>query len=258
MPIPQGRDCYTLNHYHKNVVQQNLGDFFQGDLGRMRATHVWQLVPDVFSLDAGYENQGDGVIMPSGFEIPRDYVWQEHGYWHIGRSQVMFRKYAEREYYNNDMANQLKLNHMDMTFEPSWHCAPGEQKTGPRAIADPDPLLFAVGIGAGMGAPLGACRSEWAPALALEALDAPMPVLAVDRPVDDQHRRLLSIFSTASSKRPPQERRVELADLPDLHGADTSSMDTAGSLLPTPSEGLGAMLAQANKRRKKPPSEIVK
>jgi hypothetical protein len=85
---------------------------------------VWQLVPDVFSLD--YKPENAPVRMVRGFEAPADYVWQEHGYWHIGRSQVMCRKYALKEYYNDDMANQLKVNHMEMTFEPAYCKAPGE------------------------------------------------------------------------------------------------------------------------------------
>ena len=49
---------------------------------------------------------------------------QETGYWHIGRTQVMCRDYAKVEYYNNDLANTLKTNHLELTFEPSWHEVP--------------------------------------------------------------------------------------------------------------------------------------
>ena len=228
MPIPQGRECYTLNHYHKNVVQQNLGNCLQEGLGSLRATHVWQMVPDVFSLDNPGENAAAGVVLPDGFGVPRDYVWQEHGYWHIGRSQVMFRKYAEREYYNNDMANQLKLNHMDMTFEPSWHCAPGEPKEGDRAIVEP------------AGSPPSLTTSDtldWFPSLSLEAmhsiLHAPVPEL--NTAPCTEYRSLLSIFSCG---------------MPVLRNKPAEQA-------PAHELGLGAMMAQANKRRKKPSSAEI-
>lgn len=135
MPIPRGREVYTLNHYYKGFARKSFEGFFQDELQDRLPTHVWQLVPDIFSLDIEHENDDraldDGartaIVMPDGLEIPPDFVWQEWGYWHIGRTQVMFRKYAEREYYNNDMANQLKLNHMDMTFAPTWLTVPGRR-----------------------------------------------------------------------------------------------------------------------------------
>jgi hypothetical protein len=202
MPIPRGRDCYTLNHYHKNVVQQNLADYNPPGLGHFAATHIWQLVPDIFSLDANYENGSESIVMPRGFEVPKDYVWQEHGYWHIGRSQVMFRKYAEREYYNNDMANQLKLNHMQMTFEPSWHCVPGEDKKGPRKVADPEAPSPVAGV-----ATAAAMGSRWAPSLSLEDMPelAPMPTLPPAPPspsLADRHRRLAALFSVPAPAPP--------------------------------------------------------
>ena len=44
----------------------------------------------------------------------------------------MFRKYGEKEYYNNDMVNSLKLNHLDMTFEPCFLSAVGGKYMGDR------------------------------------------------------------------------------------------------------------------------------
>lgn len=139
MPIPKGRNAYTLNHYYKRFVQQNFESYFQQNLGHPFATHVWQLVPDIFTLDYKPENDvthdtSCSVRMSPGFEVPKDYVWQEHGFWHIGRSQVMFRKYALKEYYNDDMANQLKVNHLDMTFEPTYTKVPGEDLRSQRII----------------------------------------------------------------------------------------------------------------------------
>jgi hypothetical protein len=270
MPIPQGRDCYTLNHYYKNVVQQNLGSYFQEALGCTRATHVWQLVPDIFSLDVSTEPAD--AKMPVGFEVPTGYVWQEHGYWHIGRSQVMFRKYAEREYYNNDMANQLKLNHMDMTFEPSWHCAPGEETQGERSIQPVVPLAERV-HGAMVGVDMSeALHPRWLPALTLETMHAlvqePMPVRRSSDacPSVDSMRLLRGLFSSAPACAVPRpdtsSERSSGTPLAHVHThqtaprPDTSSERSSGTPLETAhtaaAAGLGAMLAQANRRRKKP------
>lgn len=201
MPIPRGRDCYTLNHYYKRYVQQNFESFFGANLGAPKATHVWQLVPDVFTLDGVPENDHThgafpqhgqpfreplpGVRMSPGFDVPKDYIWQEHGFWHIGRSQIMVRKYAPREFYNNDMAGMLKVNHLDMTFEPTWVKVPGETRDAadPRAVVtdystDPrytvDARRDGTFVAPGMMA--GGKRARWAPDLKLEAfLHAPMP-----------------------------------------------------------------------------------
>ena len=127
MPLPRGKHAYTLNHYYKGFVQQNFDHFFQS-AGMGLPTHVWQLVPDLFSLEKKVDVLSPGSLMMPGFEVPEQYVWQEHGYWHVGRSQVMSRKYATKEYYNDDMANQLKVNHMEMTFEPAYCKAPGESQ----------------------------------------------------------------------------------------------------------------------------------
>lgn len=50
--------------------------------------------------------------------------WQQLGYWHIGRTQVARPKYGASEFYNNDMANALKTNHIDVTFQPCFSCLP--------------------------------------------------------------------------------------------------------------------------------------
>jgi len=205
MPIPSDREGgYTLNHYYKRYVQQNFASYFQTTLGRAHATHVWQLVPDIFSLDYEPENDvthgafaGPGipreplphVVMSPGFEVPRDYVWQELGFWHIGRSQVMVRRFAHTEYYYNDMANNLKINHLDMTFEPTWTKVPGEERNSanPRSVRDPDPARGGRGVDrinvlpGMMGEEYGgddgrSKRVRWAPSLRLEQfLREPMP-----------------------------------------------------------------------------------
>jgi hypothetical protein len=50
--------------------------------------------------------------------------WQQLGYWHIGRTQVARPKYGTCEFYNDDMANSLKTNHIDLTFQPHFGCLP--------------------------------------------------------------------------------------------------------------------------------------
>jgi hypothetical protein len=240
MPIPQGRECYTLNHYHKNVVQQNLGHYMQEGLAHIKPTHIWQLVPDVFSLEADFENSTPTVVLPTGFDVPQDYVWQEHGYWHIGRSQVMFRKYAEREYFNNDMANQLKLNHMEMTFEPSWHCAPGEPKEGPRAVQALSAMLTSsMVVQPGM-------PSHWFPSLSLETFLAAGPpaspktaeIAKID-PAPDKYQKLLSLFAVQNSALRPASAPPSLAA--------PSAREPAASPMPPP--------PQEPKRRKKASAE---
>lgn len=186
MPIPKGKNGYTLNHYYKRFVQQNFESYFLSNFGETYATHVWQLVPDVFSLDCKPENDHrfgqNGVRMSPGFGVPQDYVWQEHGFWHIARSQVMVRKYALTEYYNDDMANQMKTSHLDVTFEPTYTKAPGETRDpkDDRAVTHdvrdwdarvPDDKWFvkhrdASGVYPGMMADVS--HGAWAPELFLE------------------------------------------------------------------------------------------
>jgi len=240
MPIPSDSEGgYTLNHYYKRYVQQNFASYFQTTLGGPHATHVWQLVPDVFSLDYSPENDrthgshaGHGVpreplphvVMSPGFEVPRDFVWQEQGFWHIGRSQVMVRRFALREYYFNDMANNLKINHLDMTFEPTWTKVPGEERSSanPRSVRDPS----RVGLGVNrtnvmpgmMGGEFGdgdgpsSKRVRWAPQLDLERfLRDPMPEFeqqgraaaavgqALPRQEDSSHQSVLRLFGPPSA-----------------------------------------------------------
>ena len=253
MPIPKGKSAYTLNHYYKHFVQHNFESYFQSNLGKLTATHVWQLVPDVFSLDCQYENDlhggADGVRMPPGFEVPRDYVWQEHGYWHIARSQVMVRKYALKEYYNDDMANQLKVNHLDLTFEPAYCKVPGEERDPSRNRAvrrDARKVKFpseddhtsrrdGQGVLPGM---FGAYR-PWKPELSLEgaaAWSAPAGRRGASQaPVLHE---LDSLMAPPPRRRPEplQERPVDMSiifmdppEVPDFAMADSGGLGAADS-----------------------------
>ena len=135
MPIPP--HGYVLNHYFKHVAKQ---DFKAHNVALRTATHVWQLVPDIFHLHA--EDEYDpNIIMAGGnnrLDIPNPYHWQEWGYWHIGRTQVKANKTSVTgDYYNDDMAMNLRLAHLDMTFSPCWQKVPG-RPLWKRNIGDPN------------------------------------------------------------------------------------------------------------------------
>ncbi len=183
MPIPF-QEGYTLNHYYKNVSRQDISRSVSGGLAELSLTHVWQLVPDTFDLQARPDVASPEVKLRAGMRLSRDYYWQQHGYWHIGRSQVMFRKYGEKEYYNNDMVNSLKLNHLDMTFEPCFLSVPGPLTMGV-GVSDPPPPP-------GMAASGAAAFTGWRPQLGLEfhggarGLQDAMDVFAAAPPVFGQ------------------------------------------------------------------------
>jgi hypothetical protein len=246
MPIPNDGQGYTLNHYYKKFVQQNFQGCNRG--AALQPTHVWQLVPDVFTMDLDPETPDPDMILPPGLPMPAGYCWQELGFWHIGRTQVMFRKYAEQEYYFNDMANQLKVNHLDMTFEPTWTKVPGEAYGPHRGIVDryrpapaagpalppgaPLPLVIVRHAGddvyAGMRAEFdapAAKRVRWAPELQLEhlgqILDEPMPTLSSARPPRDDPPRLAALndLFAAPAPRPRQAASLARAEVDDLFAA---------------------------------------
>lgn len=144
MPIRQ----YTLNHYYKGVKRQSWDvEKLPGALARR--THVWQLVPDLLTLEAPDDKQMklDNSILAGlplylkqtaiyeqfffgfGYQSAINWdlvppVWQELGFWHIGRSQVLTRKYGDEEYWHNDLANSLRTNHLDITFQPVFQAFP--------------------------------------------------------------------------------------------------------------------------------------
>lgn len=140
---------YTLNHYYKGIKTQNWG------LSPDKPRHIWQLVPalmDLQTIDTGdirsrsfdrkekealraivqglekpLKTPGANVRSFTEEDVAEDY-WQNLGYWHVGRSQIMTGKYGEEEYWHNDLANMLKTNHLDITFQPMFCCAPKPQR----------------------------------------------------------------------------------------------------------------------------------
>jgi len=117
---------YTLNHYYKGVRRQSWGQ---------QSHFIWQLVPDIMHLTPigrgkEYDAQQAALAampkrlrMVGGIEM-QQFEWQEMGYWHIGRSQLMRGRYGEEEYWHNDLANMLKTSHLDMTFQPVFVTMP--------------------------------------------------------------------------------------------------------------------------------------
>lgn len=144
VPLPPGNK-YTLNHFSKALVEKSfstnlLDQIAQGRAvnaapaaaaggaravyrgrGAHRFTHVWQLVPDIFNLDV--EPPAANANAHPDFRKP-DYVWQQEGYWHIARAQIHCKEYGTEEYYYNDLANNLRTGHMDLTFQPTYLAMP--------------------------------------------------------------------------------------------------------------------------------------
>ena len=134
MPLPKSRK-YTLNHYPKGLVERT---FSENLMGQIRAlpngadiTHVWQLVPDTFSLSLPLDTDPDypanliHLGLAPGFRPNNpDFCWQEEGYWHVARSQIHCKKYGAEDFYNNDLANNLRTGHLDVTFQPIFYAIP--------------------------------------------------------------------------------------------------------------------------------------
>jgi hypothetical protein len=132
MPIRQ----YTLNHYYKGVKRQAWDKRALPENMRDR-THVWQLVPDLLTLEAVSDDERKELLaaiatLPPELQRtrllsdPTFYAldWREMGFWHIGRSQLMTSKYGREAYWHDDMANTLRTNHLDVTFQPVFQRLP--------------------------------------------------------------------------------------------------------------------------------------
>jgi hypothetical protein len=130
--IPQG-GRYTLNHFPKSLTEKTftagLMEQVAAATGGHRITHVWQLVPDIFSLDMETPAElqaGIGGLNPNFVpqqHDPAELAWQQEGYWHIARAQVHSRSYGTMHYFN-DMANNLRNGHIDVTFQPTFYAIP--------------------------------------------------------------------------------------------------------------------------------------
>jgi hypothetical protein len=153
--MPAGQ--YTLNHYYKGFARKNVST---------PLNYVWQLVPDVFSLDNASEenrmsmdvrrphmlpyqaayfftdvqrvagrNQGRLLWRPDPAGGPAILPhWQELGFWRIGRSQVMVNHYGVEPFYKNDQANSMKTNHLELTFQPVYDKLHGHESDALGAV----------------------------------------------------------------------------------------------------------------------------
>jgi hypothetical protein len=148
---------YTLNHYYKGVKRQGW-DMRTLPPGQQDRTHVWQLVPDLLTLEPPDKNDMQAstfanlpaelrstsifrqmipaVGVSSGLTFTYGMIWQELGFWHIGRSQVLTRKYGDEEYWHNDLANSLRTNHLDITLQPVFQMFPSNGAAGGRGFQE--------------------------------------------------------------------------------------------------------------------------
>ena len=165
---------YTLNHYYKGVKRQNWD---------MPGRYVWQLVPDIFHIEGPTkseieenerifktlplnsdfnENRASSLCMVKVFQdrnarttgngifpMGSNHCWQDLGFWHVGRSQIMTGKYGVEEYWHNDLANTLKTNHLDITLQPMFSQSPFVAHKNPRDGEDMKPVQIRVGSKAG-------------------------------------------------------------------------------------------------------------
>ena len=191
---------YTLNHYYKGVKRQNWD---------MPGRYVWQLVPDIFHIDRPTQNEVEENVrifrtLPENQEVSatgerfasmmrckvfkdrtaRDVVkahpiivpefsWQELGFWHIGRSQIMTGKYGTEEYWHNDLANTLKTNHLDITLQPMFCQTPHVVHKYPGTDEFIKPVLIRVGDKTGVKEDSG-----WKASLQLEKIQGRMEDLS--------------------------------------------------------------------------------
>jgi len=187
-------DTYTLNHYYKGVKRQGW------ELNAGENKFVWQLVPDILTLD-GFDKAERELLQllarPGLDRLPPERLhfkvyhrgglrdvsvsnadWAQLGYWHIGRSQLMSREYGPAEFWNNDLANQLMTNHLDMTIQPVYQQCPFFA-SGLRRVDLAAHLGDEMGSGPALSAP------SWQPELRLEQLGKRAREPEIQNDVDD-------------------------------------------------------------------------
>ena len=169
--LPPGNK-YTLNHYSKSLMEKTfstnlLDQIAQNGAVPHRFTHIWQLVPDVFSLDL--EDALNPVhIHPNFIPTRPRFVWQQEGYWHIARAQIHCKHYGTEEYYYNDLANNLRTGHMDLTFQPTFLAVPFRDPAGANGAAMRARVGRNVFNFVGKEASAGGGKRTWNNALRLE------------------------------------------------------------------------------------------
>ena len=252
---------YTLNHYYKSVKRQSWGP---------QEHCVWQLVPDILHLDPmGTERAAHRDALA---QMPRElrtvagkamdeFEWQELGYWHVGRSQVMRGRYGAEEYWHNDLANMLKTSHLDITFQPvfvlppqtvwrfkQWmakQAAGGNSPESEGEEEDSDDQVMTDGDrrGMGMGSTLSRRMAPWSASLRLESMAEKFPSVlqeapaAEEAPREDPAAEMMPIESGLA----PEPAESGLPVEAPAHG-DDDGLDVAPP-------GLGGKRAKGAKRR---------
>jgi hypothetical protein len=97
-------------------------------LANVASSNFTRLIP--------FPGRSVAVRRPASMTVDETTPWQELGYWHIGRTQIMTGKYGVEEYWHNDQANSMRTNHLDITLQPSFVRPPVGR--GPR---QPNPVL---------------------------------------------------------------------------------------------------------------------
>ena len=274
---------YTLNHYYKGVKRQSWGSFFQlassfhGDSAEHSDLHIWQLVPDIMHLqpptpeelgraEKAYNSFVDKSSRSSSgiepllmrkihgrkVEYTPETPWQDLGYWHIGRSQIMSRKYGTEEYWHNDNANDLRTNHLDLTLQPTCVTIPSKRGSyRDRAAGYTFARLQEEERARKRLAPSASfVMPEWKPTLALERLPVPsafvmpppvqqqeerwdqglgLPPAAQKKPVEEEDIGTLSF--TFDAEPPPPQPVVVTASKAGTKGRGKKGALAGGSLL---------------------------
>ena len=182
---------YTLNHYYKAVKHQTWL-FPAGEQGKER--YVWQLVPTIAdiqaplladqevikrrleAIDPNFKNLVPYPGKPSGgssavcVTVDEAFPWQDLGYWHIGRSQIMTSKYGVEEYWHNDLANSLRTNHLDITLQPFFTMPPPIRGVGRDRPVLSSSRSGGISFETFFGRRDTSAPEEWVPSLGLERL----------------------------------------------------------------------------------------
>jgi hypothetical protein len=214
---------YTLNHYYKGVKRQNWAI-----PGAAQERYVWQLVPDLFHIEAPSRQEQEVLqrrldSIPRVFRLFGGYVngargmqqytvdastpWQDLGYWHVGRSQVMTAKYGIEEYWHNDLANTMRTNHLDLTFQPTFHRTPFMVRNGMgvrdvrlgEELDDDDHDDFG--------------HIGWEPSLGLERLE---DEVELDLPLPSGEEEDIGVLSFSDDARPAPVVEEEVVPVPGL------------------------------------------
>ena len=277
---------YTLNHYYKGVKRQS---WAFSEKEAQKEHYVWQLVPALANLEPPSDLEADvraarkrlGEIKESFRELPvfphrldsisgkrvtrrkdvdETTPWQDLGFWHVARTQVMTSRYGVEEYWHNDLANSLRTNHLDITLQPYFTTPPqmpsSSTSTRGRMGAPLRSVRRRMLGGPAGGPPAGnqapPARPSWAPVLGLERLGGRLPGPAPSsRPA--RARPLFQPPPVAAA--PPTEDALDANEWAQALGINRGAISPIGELdftddFPPPSQAAAAVATAA-------PEEVV-